>query len=134
MLFHSRFQPDPDRFNEWMACLWQGPAPADIKMRMWIRLQGEPMTMILLWEGGAEAEAFIERTFGRFGKLETSAGVEANEGMVAAFARDLPAFEQMMHKRGADPAEVARQVDLRRRGMEAPDQPSAIAAIADWPA
>ena len=133
MLFHTTFKPDPARTNEWLACLWQGPAPADLKVRTWLGLGGDPRTMVLVWEGGPEAEAFVERVFGGFGDVETK---QANEstGMASAFARDLDAYEKMVRDRGLDPKEIARQLDLRRRGMGAPDAAAAIAAARAWAA
>ncbi len=132
MLHHSRFQPDPDRVGEWLACLWQGPAPADLAVRQWLYLPGEPRSMVMLWDGGAEAEAFVERAFGGFGRIETQVVSDATPGMVLAIARDLAGFEQWMRERGASAGEVARQVDLRRRGRDAPDQAAAAAEGRAW--
>lgn len=131
MLYHTTFVIDPERVNEWLACLWQGPAPADLKVHDWMSLAGEPRMAILIWEGGDEALAFVERAYGGFGKVETRAATPST-GMASAIARDLDGYERMMKERNADPVEIARQVDLRRRGMEAPDQASAIAAARAW--
>ena len=131
MLFHTTFKPDPARTNEWLACLWQGPGPADLKVRAWLGLSGEPRAMVLVWEGGKDAEAFVERVFGSFGEIETKQANESS-GMASAFARDLDAYETMVRERGLDPKEIARQVDLRRRGMAAPDHAAAIAAAKAW--
>lgn len=133
MLYHTTFVIDPDRVDEWLACLWQGTAPADLKVREWLTLTGEPRTAILIWEGGEEALAFVERAYGGFGKVETRAA-SASTGMASAIARDLDGYERMMKERNAAPAEIARQVDLRRRGMEAPDQAAAKAAARAWAA
>lgn len=131
MLYHTTFLIDPDRVNEWLACLWQGPAPADLKVREWLSLAGEPRTAILIWEGGDEALAFVERAYGGFGQVETQAATPST-GMASAIARDIEGYERMMTERNVDAAEIARQVDLRRRGMEAPDQASACAAARAW--
>jgi hypothetical protein len=134
MLHHSRFEPDPARIGEWLACLWQGPAPADLVIRQWLYLPGEPRSMIMIWDGGPEAETFVERAFGGFGRLETHAVTDATPGMAHAIARDLPAFEQWMRDRGASSDEVARQCDLRRRGRDAASQKAAAAEGRAWAA
>lgn len=133
MLYHTTFVVDPERVNEWLACLWQGPAPADLKVREWFSLAGEPRTAVLIWEGGSEALAFVERAYGGFGQAQTRQAMPSS-GMVSAIARDLEGYERMMQERGADPVEIARQVDLRRRGMDSPDQASAILAARAWEA
>jgi hypothetical protein len=134
MLHHSVFHPDPARVGEWLACLWQGPAPADMVVRQWLYLPGEPRGMVMLWEGGEAAEAYVERAFGGYGRIETHKVVDATPGMVHAIARDLEGFEQWMKDRGAAPEEVARQVDLRRRGRAAPDIAAATEIGRAWAA
>ena len=133
MIYHTTFLIDPDRVNEWLACLWQGPAPADLKVREWLSLAGDPRTAILIWEGGEVAREFVERAFGGFGRAETREATSSS-GMASAIARDLDGYERMMKERKADPVEIARQVDLRQRGMAASDQASAKAAAQDWAA
>ncbi len=132
MLHHSVFAPDLVRAGEWIACLWQGPAPADLVIRQWLYLPGEPRRMVMVWDGGPESEAFVERVFGGFGQIETHVVTDATPGMALAVARDLEGFGDWMRKRGAAPEEVARQVDLRRRGRDAPDQATAEAQGRAW--
>lgn len=136
MIFHTTFRADPARVNEWLACLWQGPAPADLRVREWLTYAGEagePRIGILIWEGNDEARVFVERAFGGFGQAETREA-SSSSGMAAAIARDLEGYESMMVARNVDPAEIARQVDLRRRGMEAADQAAAAEAARAWEA
>ncbi len=132
MLHHSTFHPDSERIGEWLACLWQGPAPADLVVRQWLYLPGEPRAMVMIWEGGSLAEAFVERAFGGFGRIETHLVTDATPGMVHAIARDLTQFEHWMRERGASESEVARQVDLRRRGKAASDLVAAAAEGRAW--
>lgn len=133
MLYHTTFVVDADKVNEWLACLWQGPAPKNLKVREWLTLAGEPRIAVLLWEGDEEAYAFVERAYAGFGRIETRIATPSS-GMASAIARDLAGYERMMVERKADPTEIARQVDLRRRGMDAPDQESAKAAARAWAA
>lgn len=131
MLYHTTFRIDMSRANEWLACLWQGPVPPDLKVRDWLTLTGEPRVQLLLWEGGDEARRFVERVFGSFGEIETRPATSSN-GMALAIGRDLAGYERMMKERNTAPAELARQVDLRRRGMEAPTPQAAMAAAQAW--
>ena len=134
MIFHTTFRIDLSLASEWLACLWQGPAPADIKVREWITLKDvKPHTAILIWEGDDEARAFVDRVFGAFGELETRE-VTSSSGMASAFARDVDGYERMMQARGVDAGEIRRQVDLRKRAMAAPDPDAALAAARDWKA
>jgi hypothetical protein len=132
VLHHSVFAPDRVRTGEWIASLWQGPAPADLIIRHWLYLPGQPPRMVMVWDGDAESEAFVERVFGGFGKIETHVVTDATAGMAYAVARDLGAFGDWMTMRGAAAEEVARQVDLRRRGRDAPDQTTAEAEGRAW--
>ena len=131
-LHHSHFQPDPDRLGEWIACLWQGPAPADLVVRGWYYLEGGPRRMILIWEGGDDAEIYMTRALGGFGELTTQVIEDATPGMAHAFARDLDAFGDWMRARGAAPEMIARQLDLRRRGKAAASQEAALAEGKAW--
>ena len=55
-MFHvSRFTPDPTRFAEFLACLWQGDVPESLVLSKWLYLPGEPRAMLVLWEGDAVA-------------------------------------------------------------------------------
>ena len=132
MLHHSVFAPDRARTGEWIASLWQGSAPEALVIRHWLYLPGEPLRMVMVWDGDAESEAFVERVFGGFGRIETHIVTDATAGMAHAVARDLEAFGDWMTKRGAAAEEVARQVDLRRRGRDAPDQAAAEAEGRAW--
>ena len=134
MIYMTKFNLDTSRSSEWLAVLWQGPGPAKMKVREWLTLKDvKPHTAILIWEGDEEALAFVERVYGGFGKIETQE-VTSSSGMAAAIARDLNAYETMMNGRGGDPKEIARQVDLRRRGMDAPSPSAAIEAAHAWSA
>ena len=93
MIYMTKFNIDLKRANEWLAVLWQGPAPADMKVREWLTFKDfKPQTAILIWEGGPEAMAFVERVFGGFGKIETQE-VTSSTGMGSAIARDLKGYE-----------------------------------------
>lgn len=125
MMYFTRFEPDQTRSAEWIACMWQRKAPADLVVHQWIYLRGEPFAMALLWEGGDETARYIADVFTGFGKAETTPAADGTEGMLAAFARDLVAWERWYRARGATDEQVAQQVELRKRAIAAPDQDAA---------
>jgi hypothetical protein len=135
MLEMTHFTPDPARFAEFLACLWQGTLPPDLRLHKWLYLPGEPRAMLLVWEGGPDAQAYIDRAFGSFGELRSESVTDATPGMAAAFARDLNAFGDFLREsQGASESHLAAQLDLRRRGLEAPDLEAAAAAGRQWKA
>ncbi len=133
-LHHSHFQPDQARIGEWLACLWQGPAPAGLVIRGWFYLPGEPRSMVMLWDGDDAAEAYVARAFAGFGKIQTQVVTDATPGLALAIARDLVGFEAWMNAHGFPKEDIARQVDLRRQGKAASSQEAAIAIGKAWQA
>jgi hypothetical protein len=135
MLQLTRFTPDPNRMSEFLACLWQGPVPEDLRLHKWLYLAGEPRAMLVLWEGDSDAQVYIERAFGSFGELQSEPVTDATPGLAAAFERDLEAFGEFLRESRAVPEpQIAAQLDLRRRGLEAPSQEAALAAGRAWEA
>jgi hypothetical protein len=129
MLYVSQFVPDRSRFAEFLACLWQGDIPAGLRLRSWLyRAEG----MFLVWEGDDDARGYVERAFGSFGDLSTEEVTDSTPGLAACFARDLDGFGEWMRQRGTGGDELARQLDVRRRGLEAATQEDAYAAGAAW--
>jgi hypothetical protein len=134
MLYLSRFTPDTTRFGEFLACLWQGDVPDSLVLERWLYLQGQPVGMMILWEGDDAAAAYMDRAFGGFGTLETEPVVDNTPGLAAALARDLDAFGEVMRGQGADQAAIDNALDVRRRGKEAATQEDAAAAGRSWTA
>lgn len=133
MRHFSQFEPDEARFGEFLACLWQGEVPASLKLERWLYLAGTPRRMVMIWEGDAEAKAYLAYAFGRFGRFSTDdVSDDATEGLAFAFARDLDGFAEWLGPRRASAEDLAHAVDVRRRGLEAPDQASAAAAGRAW--
>jgi hypothetical protein len=130
----SRFEPEPgpERNAEWLACLWQGPVPEGLVLHRWLYYEGEPRAMALLWEGDADAAAWVARAFGSFGRLETSVVTDATPGLAACLDRDLDAFRAWMRGRGSPDAEIERALDVRRRGRDASTQEEAVAGARAW--
>jgi hypothetical protein len=130
----TKFTPDQTRMAEFIACLWQGPVPKDLLLHKWIYLQGEPRAMLILWEGDGDAEEYIARAFGSFGTLDSEVVTDATTGLATCFQRDLDGFGAFLRGRGSDEGEVAAQLDLRRRGLEASTLDEAAAAGRAWQA
>jgi hypothetical protein len=115
--------------------LWQGPVPPELHLLNWLYLKADRPTMAVLWEGDADAVAYMERAFGGFGAFTTAAVTEdATPGLAAAFARDLEGFGDWMRARGASDVEIERALDVRRRGRDSPDQAAAAEAGRAWAA
>ncbi len=132
MLHVSRFAPDPDRFAEFIACLWQGSLPEDLALERWIYLDTEPRQMMLIWEGGEDATRFVEERFGSFGLLTTEEATEATGGLTACFARDLEGFGQWLRGRGTPESTVEPQLALRAAGLRATSLEEAADAARSW--
>jgi hypothetical protein len=132
MLHVSTFRPDPTTMGPFLACLWQGSVPASFVLDRWIYLDGTPRTILLVWEGEADAEAWVQSAFGRFGDLQTSGASDATGGLQACLDRDLEGFGQWMRTRGSNTAEIEHGLDVRRRGLHASTQDAARAAGVAW--
>jgi hypothetical protein len=132
VLHMTRFTPDPTRFAEFLACLWQGPVPDDLVLHKWLYLPGEPRSMCLIWEGQVDAQAYVERAFGSFGALESDEVTDATTGLATCFDRDLEGFGDFLRSRESNEEEVAAQLDLRRRGRDAATLEDAATAGRAW--
>jgi hypothetical protein len=127
-----RFRPDTARSAEFLASLWQGPVPEDLVLHRWLYLEGVPREMVLIWEGGDAARAWVEQAFGEFGVLTSEVVTDATPGLAACLDRDLEGFGEWMRSRGTGEDELTRQLDVRRRGLEAATHEEALAAGREW--
>jgi hypothetical protein len=132
MIRLSHFQPDLHRTGEFLATLWQGPVPKSLILHKWLYLDTSPRTILLLWEGDEEADAYVERVFGGFGVLTSQTVTDATEGLTLCFARDLDGFGRWLAERGTAETEIKRQLAVRRQGRDAPTPELAISAGKAW--
>jgi hypothetical protein len=132
MMKLSRFRPDTMRTAEFLAGLWQGDVPPDLVLHRWLYVESDLRQMVLVWEGGAEAERWIQRAFGEFGTLTSESVTDTTGGLAACLARDLDAFGEWMRARGSTEDEITVQLDVRRRGLEASSRAEALAAGRAW--
>jgi hypothetical protein len=134
MLHLSRFQPDSDHFPEFLACLWQGPVPASLELKLYYYVDVQPLEMVLVWEGDDTARSFMERAFGGFGNFTIEGISDRTPAMAAALARDLEGFGGIMAEWDQSAEQIERGLDVRRRGMQAASQEDARAAARAWAA
>ncbi len=132
MLYHYRFRPDTSRTAEFLASLWQGPVPDDLQLHQWLYVDGDPRQMVLIWEGGEPARQWVERCFGSFGEITAETVTDSTPGLAACLARDLDGFGQWLRQRGSSEDEIVRQLDVRRRGLQASSHQEAIEAGQAW--
>jgi hypothetical protein len=132
VLYLYRFRPDSSRFAEFLANLWQGPVPEDLRLHRWLYVDSEPRQMVLIWEGGDEARRWVQRCFGTFGELTAETITDSTPGLAACLERDLDAFGQWLRDRGSSEVDIARQLDVRRRGLEASSPEAAVEAGQAW--
>jgi hypothetical protein len=88
--------------------------------------------MVLIWEGGEEARQWVQRCFGSFGDLQAEIVTDSTPGLAACVARDLDGFGQWLRNRGSGEEDIARQLDVRRRGFLASSPEAAIEAGRAW--
>ena len=132
MLYLSQLRPDVTRTGEFLAGLWQGAVPPSLTLLKWLYVEGSPRSMLLLWEGDDAAAAYVQRVFGGVGVLTTEALTDATEGLALCFARDLDGFGEWLRGRDVDESEIVHQLDVRRRGRDAPTPEAASVAGRAW--
>ena len=133
MLYHYRFRPDTSRTAEFLASLWQGPVPEDLRLHRWLYVDGDPRQMVLIWEGGELARQWVERCFGSFGEITAETVTDNTPGLAACLARDLDGFGEWLRQRGdRSEDEIVVQLDVRRRGLQASSHQEAIEAGQAW--
>jgi hypothetical protein len=132
MMKLSRFRPDTSRTAEFLAGLWQGEVPSDLVLHKWLYVDTDPRQMVLVWEGGEDAERWIQQSFGEFGTLTSEPVTDSTGGLAACLARDLDRFGEWMRSRGTFESDIVTQLDVRRRGLQAVTRDEALAAGRAW--
>jgi len=132
MILVTRFQPDLAKMPSLIAVLWQGDAPA-VTVRNWVYLDGEPFTILCVWEAPSEAaRAWLEDRLTPFGEVETLTGSDGTAGMTAVIERDLVGMAAFLKARGGTDEHVDPQIQLRRRGMMASSVEQAMGEARSW--
>ena len=137
MLFVSIFTSDRTRDPELWATIWQGNPPPSIKLIGAYNL-GNNMR-VFIWEGESVADTQYMDRFNEIGVLETYPAFDRSGGWRLAFAKDIDTFRARMEARVnqeglrvTSVASVDSAIDLRTRGLNAPNRDAARAAARQW--
>ena len=133
MLFVSILASDRARDPELWATIWQGDPPPSINLIGAYNLGNDKR--VFIWEGETVADTQFMDRFNEVGVLETYPAFDRTEGWRAAFAKDIDGFGERLRRGAATAAAgVESAVDLRTRGMSAPNRHAARAAARQWTA
>ena len=131
MLYVSILTSDRTRDPELWATIWQGDPPPSINLIGAYNLGNDKR--VYIWEGETLADIQFMDRFNEVGVLETHPVFDRTEGWRAAFAKDIDGFRARLEGAGTTAAaSVESAVDLRSRGMNAPNRNAARAAARQW--
>lgn len=128
MLYVSILTSDRSQDPELWATIWQGTAPPSIDLIGAYNMGNDKR--VFIWEGEALADIQFMDRFNEVGVLDTSPAFDRTSGWQAAFSKDIDAFRDGRRRAGREQQEAA--VDLRTRGMNAPNRHAARAAARAW--
>ena len=130
MLYVSILTSERARDPELWATIWQGEPPPSINIIGAYNLADN--RRVFIWEGESVADLQFMDRFNEIGVLETQPVFDRTYGWQMAFAKDLDNFQQAQVQRGRSLAEIEPAIDLRRRGMNAPNRHAARAEARRW--
>ena len=131
MLFVSILTSDRSRDPELWCTIWQGESPPGIKVIGAYNLANNKR--VFIWEGESSADLQFMDRFDHIGVLKTYPAFDRTVGWQLAFAKDLDTFEKrLLERAGRYREQVERAVELRRRGMNAPNIYAACAEARHW--
>ena len=130
LLFVSILTSDRSRDPELWATIWQGEPPPSLTLIGAYNLGNDKR--VFIWEGESAADAQFMDRFNEIGVRETTPAFDRTRGWRAAFAKDIKGFRSGPVASGRSPQEVDVAVDLRTRGMRAPNRHAARAAARQW--
>ena len=137
MLFVSIFTSDRTRDPELWATIWQGNPPPSINLIGAYNLANN--MRIFIWEGESVADTQYMDRLNEIGLLETYPAFDRTGGWQLAFAKDIDTFrarmEERVNREGLQVTSVASvdsAIDLRTRGLNAPNRDAARAAARQW--
>ena len=130
MLYVSILTSERARDPELWATIWQGESPPSIKIIGAYNLADN--RRVFIWEGESIADLQFMDRFNEVGVLETHPAFDRTYGWQMAFAKDLDNFQQAQVRRGRSLAEIESAIDLRSRGMNAPNRYAARAEARRW--
>ncbi|PKB84254.1 MAG: hypothetical protein BZY88_00575 [SAR202 cluster bacterium Io17-Chloro-G9] len=130
MLYVSILTSDRERDPELWATIWNGEAPPSLNLIGAYNLGSDQR--VFIWEGESVADVQFMDRFNEIGVLETRPAFDRTDGWRMCFAKDLERFSQRPRRPGMDPRQFEAGIDLRRRGMTAPNREAARAAARVW--
>ena len=131
MLYVSILTSDRAKDPELWATIWQGSPPPSINLIGAYNLGNDKR--VYIWEGNTLADIQFMDRFNEVGVLETYPAFDRTEGWRAAFAKDIDGFRARLEGASAmASASVESAIDLRSRGMNAPNRNAARAAARQW--
>jgi hypothetical protein len=135
MLFVSIFSSDRERDPELWAVIWNAKAPPTLTLHGAYNLGDN--RRVFIWEGESATDLQYMDRFNQVGTLETAPAFDRTAGWRCAFSQDLEAFAALGRRPGESEGRGRDQrgsaaLDLRRRGIEAPNLHAAKRAARAW--
>ncbi len=131
MLFVSILTSDRTLDPELWATIWQGNPPPSVNLIGAYNLGNDKR--IFIWEGEAVGDVQFMDRFNEVGVLETSPAFDRTGGWRLAFAKDIDTFRARMERAAVTSvASVDSAIDLRTRGLTAPNRDAARARARQW--
>ncbi len=130
MLYVSILTSDRNRDPELWATVWQGKAPASLRILHVYNLMSDKR--IFIWEADTPGALQYFDRLNQVGTLETFPAFDQTDGWIPAFAGDIEAMRTFFHGRGRNDAEIEHAIDLRSRGHHAPTTTAARREARAW--
>ena len=130
MLFVSILTSDRSRDPELWATIWHGQPPPSLELIGAYNLGNDKR--VFIWNGESIDDIQFMDRFNEVGVLETSPAFDRTTGWIAAFAKDIEGWRSENRRAGRTDQEIDINVDLRHRGMTAPNRHAARAAAREW--
>ena len=131
MLYLSILTSDRTRDPELWATIWQGNPPPSVNLIGAYNLGNDKR--VFIWEGETVADIQFMDRFNEVGVLETYPAFDRSFGWRCAFAKDIEGFRENLETgRPGASSSIESAIDLRTRGMNAPNRPAARRAAREW--
>ena len=136
MLYVSILTSDRSRDPELWATIWQGSAPPSINLIGAYNLGNDKR--VFIWEAEDLADIQFMDRFNEVGVLETHPAFDRTAGWRNAFYKNIEEFSERLLNRGPGVSDMGSLeqreagIDLRKRGMEAPNRHAARSAAREW--
>ncbi len=132
MLYVSILTSDRSRDPELWCTIWQGGGPPSITIKGAYNLGNNKR--VFIWEGESVADLQFMDRFNQVGLLETYPAFDRTRGWRQAFAKDFETFKNETLQRASERnrEQVEQAMELRRRGLTAPNAIAARAEARRW--